>query len=205
MEQQQQSQTPLYKVKYYLIKAHLKVRTKEVPSATHPRIIDDLSLVEYPKSILSNDHQSDEEKMDVVQEEGEAETDEASFMMNKMITWIETNLTTSSTQTGSPLKSQLNPATSSQNQDDVQELEEEQDVLEVEMFGERDQYDPVNLINSVQPKEEDEDEQQQQQPETQMIKWTGGAEGVDATLEDELCKSKMDELLRLATSASFFF
>jgi len=47
--------------------------------------------------------------------------------MNKMIDWLETNLTNEQTQQSQPMQ-----------QDDVQELEEEQEVQEVEMFGEDD-------------------------------------------------------------------
>ena len=58
MEQQQPAsaaQTPLYKVKYYLIKAHLKIRTKEgaAKQSSHA-MVDDLSAVTFPVSLLAD-------------------------------------------------------------------------------------------------------------------------------------------------------
>jgi hypothetical protein len=165
---------PIYKVKYYLIKAHLKIRTKDASA------IPNLNELTFPQTLLD--------------ETDEVETtniDDVSFLMNKMLNWIDKNLngtTTakpSSQSITSPLKSS---SQQQQQQDDVQELEEEQEVQEVEMFGEADSYDPVNLINSV--KEENE------------AKWTSCATEDTASSPIDL---NMDELLRLTTSASFFY
>ena len=116
----------------------------------------------------------------------DADTAAASFLVDKMISWIETNLTVAK---ASPLKqsSQATP-------DDVQELEEEQEVQEVEMFGESDAYDPLNLIKD----EAVTGAEEQQSSSQSLVKWCDEE-------EDEACKQRMDELLRLATSASFFF
>ena len=185
----------MYKVKYYLIKAHLKIRTKEAATTTGAASTNDII---FPKSILI-DNEIDEET-------NNTDADVASsFIMNKMLDWLEKTPTTNNKpQQNSPTKA----AFSQQPQEDVQELEEEQEVQEVEMFGESDAYDPVTLINSI--KEESET--------ALALKWTNhsadgnGNDGENTptldtttTTTNTLLELNMDELLRLTTSASFFY
>ena len=62
-----QQQSPLYKVKYYLIKAHLKIRTKE--TATQPAkqvMIEDLSSVVYPSSLLVDESEASIQQNEVL-------------------------------------------------------------------------------------------------------------------------------------------
>ena len=99
-----------------------------------------------------------------------------------MITWMEQNLTTSTSSTATTAASVHAP----QSQEDVQELEEEQEVQEVEMFGESDAYDASTLLSAV--KEEETTVDQEMPPE-----------------QDDACKQRLDELVRLSTSASFYY
>jgi hypothetical protein len=115
---EQNQQNLQYKLKYYLIKAHLKIRTKESATSTTTTEID-LTKLEYPNRLLN-----DEESID------DADSDNSLFVMNKMIDWLEKSIASVTTTTTTP--SQTQPT----NQEDVQELEEEQEVQEVEMFGE---------------------------------------------------------------------
>lgn len=111
------AQTQIYKIKYYLIKANLKVRTKETKT------------LQFPTSILE-----ESEKINT-QESLEENT---KYVLDKMLDWLEkeTNNQSSNSQTQS-----------SQEQDAVQELEEEQEVQEVEMSGEDSGgFDPSSLI-----------------------------------------------------------
>ena len=188
--------TPLYKVKYYLIKAHLKIRTKE--TATTIATTSNLSDIVFPETLLD---ENETNKVD--DDENTSTDDDASFIMNKMLNWIDKNITSttstikSSQSITSPLKSSSQQQ-QQQQQEDVQELEEEQEVQEVEMFGESDTYDPVNLINSI--KEENDS------------KWSSSSNSNSSTeiptittASTSSLELNMDELLRLTTSASFFY
>lgn len=94
-----------YKIKYYLIKAHLKARSKDRSNIQ--------SDVEFPNAIL-NESNNQDQTQDI--------ESNVKFVINKIIDWIDENPV--------PIAS-----SSILTQDDVQELEEEQEVLEVEMPG----------------------------------------------------------------------
>ena len=117
--------TNQFKIKYYLIKAHLKIRAKDQPQ-------NYAKPVEFPNTLLSSD--------DTSESLSDSES-EAKFMLDKMLDWIEkVALVTPAQLTGSV-------AATAQDASDVQELEEEQEVQEVEMTGE-DLYDPTPVLNS---------------------------------------------------------
>ena len=118
---EQNQQTLQYKLKYYLIKAHLKIRTKESATSTTTTEID-LNKLEYPSGLLN-----EEESID------DPDSDNSLFVMNKMMDWLEKSIASVTTTTTTTTSSQSQQPT---NQEDVQELEEEQEVQEVEMFGE---------------------------------------------------------------------
>lgn len=130
-----------YKIKYYLIKAHLKVRNKEAASTSTlaNTSMSNLSELNYPNTLLT----SEEASMSWL-----AEDDEKScrFVMDKLVDWVDKNLTTSGGAGGSAAVATASAAAAAQSQDQyVQELEEEQEVQEVEMSGE-DVYDPTNIL-----------------------------------------------------------
>lgn len=139
-QMEQNPDTKSFKVKYYLIKAHLKIRTKEGA---------DLSKLNYPSKLLSEEEASISSP---------TELDDVSFVLTKVVDWVDKAVTESS--------STHTQITAAQTQEDVQELEEEQEVQEVEMFGE-DTYDAMQNITSANP--------------------------------------ELDELIRLSSSASYFY
>ena len=142
-QMEQNAATNAYKVKYYLIKAHLKIRTKETggasaapPATVHSLQHLDLDQLSFPTSLL--DTMEVEEEHMIVEGE-ELETTEATFIMNRMLDWLDQTLTPFEqvVVTEHPSGDETGTAGA---QEDVQELEEEQEVQEVEMFGE-DAYD----------------------------------------------------------------
>ena len=111
----QMEQNPLtgtYKVKDYLIKALLKIRTKETQSQLPGNI--DLESVSFPATLLEG--AEEEVAMEVSSEE--PDQGDVQFVMNKMLDWCEKNLIPQ------PVAEALAEQTS---QEDVQELEEEQE------------------------------------------------------------------------------
>jgi hypothetical protein len=146
--------TNQFKIKYYLIKAHLKIRTKENSGAQIK------SAVEFPNTILT-----EEEKQDQEETIDEQETNDLNvkFVVDKILDWLEK----SSTEQQSPSSSQVIPPTLV-NHDEVQELEEEQEVQEVEMTGEE-TFDPSQFIPTLDSNNQDI---QQQQSLYELLKMT---------------------------------
>jgi hypothetical protein len=121
-QMEQNPSTGAFKVKYYFIKAHLKIRTKQ-----------DQNKLVFPTTLLTEfaDNPSDSNDTNV--------DDEAQFIMSKMLDWLEIN------------SSKDNEQNESVSNDDAPELEEEQDIAEVEMYGE-DAYEyNAPLIESINP------------------------------------------------------
>ena len=123
----QMEQTPsnTFKIKYYLIKANLKIRNKDANNLKNL----DLSQIAYPTSLLIDDNNDQINDTD----------QEVSLIMDKMLNWLEKNLI--------PQNAESTVDTPLQQQEDVQELEEEQDVQEVEISGE----DPYEAGINLQP------------------------------------------------------
>lgn len=91
---------------------------------------------------------SEEQQQQTTPNEGETcETNDSQFVMNKLLDWLDTNLTvtTTTTTTTSSTSGGGGGAESGSAGADVQELEEEQEVQEVEMSGE-DVYDASNAL-----------------------------------------------------------
>ncbi len=200
MEQNQVNQT--YKVKYYLIKAHLKIRTKEQQQQSHTTqtVMADLDQLVYPVSLLSENESIDEQQNHQEDQQDAMETDQPastdsniSYVMNRMLDWLDKNLMIEQSvlNTSNSAEQQQPPV----QQDDVQELEEEQEVQEVEMFSE-DAYDtqsqavPANQTGST--------------PSgiTSAITHSSSA---SATAASTTSNSTLDDLIKLSSSASFFY
>ena len=141
-----------YKIKYYLIKAHLKVRSKDnntsaqSTTTTVVTTTTDLSTLNYPNTILSSEESST----------SSATTEEDSeYVMGKLLDWVDAHLTTTTTTTTScglgPAAAAAAAAAAASGEGaaggaDVQELEEEQEVQEVEMSPGEDVYDPSTAL-----------------------------------------------------------
>ncbi len=125
-QMEQNPVTNTYKVKYYLIKAHLKIRTKE-PQDQDPGQIN-LDAIQFPGSLLAT---GDEEAMDVTESaEGmdtstvdavETQPADVGLIMGRMLDWCEKNLVVQTSATGQ------NVQPDQSGQETVQELEEEQE------------------------------------------------------------------------------
>ncbi len=113
-----------FKIKYYLIKAHLKIRAKEQPAKP----------IEFPNSILNS-----EDRDDAICDDTDNDFN-TRYVLDKMLDWIEK----SDQQQQQPATVAATAATA-QDASDVQELEEEQEVQEVEMTGE-DLYDAGAIL-----------------------------------------------------------
>lgn len=117
-QMEQNPVTSTYKVKYYLIKALLKIRTKETQAQVAGNI--DLEAVSFPTTLLEG-ADLEEVAMEVSSEEESAPGQEVDvqFVMSRMLDWCERNLIPQ------PVAEAQNEQT--QSQEDVQELEEEQE------------------------------------------------------------------------------
>ena len=88
MEQNPVQQT--FKVKYYLIKAHLKIRTK-TEQQQQQQILVDLEQVNFPSSILTNEDNDDQQN----EMDHDQQTDtNSSYIMTKMLDWLDKNIVT---------------------------------------------------------------------------------------------------------------
>lgn len=134
-----------------MIKAHLKVRSKD-PSAssagsgsstTVVTTTTDLSTLIYPNTLLSNE------------EAGTETNDDVQFVMEKIVSWIDANLATTTTTSAlgpaaaAAAAASMDPSGSGSGNNDVQELEEEQEVQEVEMSPGEDVYDPTTALATI--------------------------------------------------------
>lgn len=108
--------TNTYKVKYYLIKANLKIRSKEQGQVNAGCI--DLEAVSFPVTLLGEDVLK-AEAMEVG--DGGAVEDDVGFIMGKMLDWCDENLVVQAAASAQNVQSEQT------GQEDVQELEEEQE------------------------------------------------------------------------------
>lgn len=138
-----------YKIKYYLIKAHLKVRSKDSTPSTVVTTTTDLSTLVYPNTLLTSEETSAStvsgDDTDQIAEES------AQFVLSKILDWVDANLATSTSTLGPAAAAAAAAAceTAGQAGSDVQELEEEQEVQEVEMSPGEDVYDPSSALVAV--------------------------------------------------------
>lgn len=104
-----------YKVKYYLIKANLKIRSNDQSQTqlADPSQIN-LEAISFPVSILDQD----EQQMDLSDSSANTHEADAQYVMDRMLDWCEKNLVVSK-----PVGDEVQAEQSAQ--DDVQELEEE--------------------------------------------------------------------------------
>lgn len=121
-----------FKIKYYLIKANLKIRNKENQTGR--------ASIEFPNTILTSDEEKDEESI-ADNDQDEESSPNVRFVLNKMIDWVEKSVT----EANSSAANITTAASVAEGQSDVQELEEEQEVQEVEMTGE-DLYEPGSVL-----------------------------------------------------------
>lgn len=110
----------------------------------------DLSTLAYPNTILSSE--------EAAASTSDSTSDDVSFVMDKLLTWIDANLATTTTTSALGPAAAAAAAASMDTSgsgagNDVQELEEEQEVQEVEMSPGEDVYDPNTALASVVPAE----------------------------------------------------
>jgi len=125
---EQNTNTNTYKVKYYLIKAHLKIRSKETQDQDAAQI--NLETIQFPSSLLDS---VDEDAMDVTESVESMEKSamdvtsqipaDVCFIMTKMLDWCDKNLVAQTLATGQNVQPEQ------PGQETVQELEEEQEGL----------------------------------------------------------------------------
>lgn len=123
-----------FKIKYYLIKANLKIRNKENQAQSR-------ASFEFPNTVLNSDEEKDEESITDQDELGDVNV---RFVLNKMIDWVEKSVAEASSSAAANITTAASVA---EGQNDVQELEEEQEVQEVEMTGE-DLYEPGAVLTA---------------------------------------------------------
>jgi hypothetical protein len=123
--------TQHFKIKYYLIKAHLKIRSKDA-QLTQPKPI------EFPNTLLNS-----EDREDAICDDTENDFN-TKYVLDKMLDWLEKSDQQQQQQLLQPATVAATAATA-QDASDVQELEEEQEVQEVEMTGE-DLYDAGAIL-----------------------------------------------------------
>lgn len=109
----------------------------------------DLSTLAYPNTILSSEEAA---------ASSDSTSDDVNFVMDKLLTWIDANLATTTTISALGPAAAAAAAASMDTSgsgagNDVQELEEEQEVQEVEMSPGEDVYDPNTALASVVPAE----------------------------------------------------
>ena len=114
-QMEQNPATNTYKVKYYLIKANLKIRSKEQSQSqvTDPSQIN-LEAISFPVTLLDEN----EQQMEISDSNEYTHEADAEYVMNRMLDWCDKNLIATK-PTGEDAQSEQPP------QDDVQELEEE--------------------------------------------------------------------------------
>jgi hypothetical protein len=136
----QMEQTPntmQYKIKYYLIKAHLKIRNKEPTTTTHTTTETnfaalDLDKIVFPASLLTDSVELTDQEP--ATGEDTIENVNSLFVLNKMIDWLDKTLTQAATITTTTTTTTTASPEASASQEDVQELEEEQEVTNKKSF-----------------------------------------------------------------------
>lgn len=114
-------------------------------------VTTDLNTLVYPNTILTSEEAATAATND---------SDDCQFVMDKLLDWLDTNLTTTTTtNTLGPAAAAAAAASmdasgsNGSNNNDVQELEEEQEVQEVEMSPGEDVYDASTAIATIAPAE----------------------------------------------------